>query len=115
MSRIERLIAALILPVVLSVFLPAQTFTTLVTLNDGIGSDPEGSLFQGVDGDLYGVVSEASGALYKVTPGGTFTDVFGFCCAAGFRPWVPIGASTGPIVVTIAGSTLRSKNFNVLP
>jgi uncharacterized repeat protein (TIGR03803 family) len=87
MSRFERLIAALILPVVLSVVLPAQTFTTLVTLNDGIGSDPEGSLFQGVDGDLYGVVSEASGALYKVSPGGTFTDVFGFCCAAGFRPW----------------------------
>jgi uncharacterized protein (TIGR03437 family) len=28
---------------------------------------------------------------------------------------VPSGASTGPIVVTVAGSTLRSKNFNVLP
>src|ERR1700683_1577378 len=60
--------------------LPAQTFTTLVNLNESLGSAwPDGGLVQGTDGNLYGVAfgnaTGEYGTIIKVTPAGEFTTI----------------------------------------
>ena len=66
----------------------AQTVTTLVEFNGGDGVGP-GSLTQGVDGNLYGTTSLATkywGTLFRMTPAGTLTAVYGFVCRVGQCP-----------------------------
>lgn len=75
----------------------AQTFTTLYNFCVGrcrYGTDPNESLVQGVDGNLYGTTylggSGGSGTVFKITPAGTLTRVRSFCrvggCADGEFP-----------------------------
>jgi uncharacterized repeat protein (TIGR03803 family) len=61
----------------------AQTFTTLVNLNESLGSTfPSGGLVQGRDGNLYGPAAGNSdldyGAIFRVTPTGEFTTIINF-------------------------------------
>jgi uncharacterized repeat protein (TIGR03803 family) len=49
------------------------TLTTLITLNEGIGADPEDGLTAGIDGDFFGTASEGGnfgvGTVFRLTPG----------------------------------------------
>jgi uncharacterized repeat protein (TIGR03803 family) len=81
---------------------PAQTLTTLYTFcsqgNCANGSNPEGALIQGTDGNLYGtaelggsrVCSYGCGTVFKITPSGMPTTLYTFCnqfpCADGAEP-----------------------------
>ena len=66
---------------------PAQTFTTLASLDGSNGSNPDGSLVQRTDGNIYGTTNEGtfrnSGSVFKITPGGTLTLVHYFCSRVG--------------------------------
>ena len=73
---------------------PAQTVTTLVDFDSGNGSQPEGSLIQGADGNFYGTTFKGGtndfGTVFKMTPGGTLATLYNFCpksgCADGSGP-----------------------------
>jgi uncharacterized repeat protein (TIGR03803 family) len=64
----------------------AQTFTTLFTFDDTNGRNPEGTLLQGLDGNLWGTTKEGGhtgcfngcGTVFKITPDGTLTTVHFF-------------------------------------
>jgi uncharacterized repeat protein (TIGR03803 family) len=65
---------------------PAQTFTTLVSLDGTNGSAPEGALIQGTDGNFYGTTvydgAHGDGTVFKMTPEGALTTVYSFCANA---------------------------------
>ena len=73
---------------------PAQTFTTLVNFDGYNGAEPAYmSLVQGLDGSLYGTSATggiAIGTVFKITPSGTLTELYGFCvyqnCTDGYGP-----------------------------
>jgi uncharacterized repeat protein (TIGR03803 family) len=75
---------------------PAQTFTTLHSFDGADGKVSQGSLIQGLDGNLYGTTSEGgandnTGTIYKITPQGTLTVLHSFCsktgCPGGAAPY----------------------------
>ncbi len=57
------------------------TFCTAANCTDG--ADPEGSLIQGTDGNLYGTTFDGgannSGSVYKLTTTGTLSTLYSFC------------------------------------
>jgi len=70
--------------------LPAQTFTTVVSFDVTNGANPQSSLIQATDGNFYGTVVAGGagqgcgsafgcGAVFKITPTGTLTDLYSFC------------------------------------
>jgi uncharacterized repeat protein (TIGR03803 family) len=72
----------------LSIALPAQTFTPVLSFNGIDGSHPLAGLIQGKDGNLYGTTlnggtslnpSSGGGTLFKVTPQGAITTLYRFC------------------------------------
>ena len=73
----------------------AQTFQTLASFNGTNGANPQtGSLVQGTDGNFYGTTGFGGayngGTVFKVTPEGTLTTLYGFCmqsnCTDGSEP-----------------------------
>ena len=72
----------------------AQTFTTLHTFEMTDGAYPYGALVQGLDGNFYGTTWEGAreicwggcGAIFKITPAGTFTTVHEFVGTDGSWP-----------------------------
>ncbi len=84
-----------------AIALHAQTLTTLVTFAGASGSNPQGSLVQGTDGNFYGTTVEGGntscdppngcGTVFKVTPSGVLTILYSFCaqtnCADGSSPY----------------------------
>ena len=74
----------------------AQTYSVLYSFSGGAdGASPSlGSLFQGADGNFYGTTSaggtHGSGTVFKITPSGKLTTIYGFCaqtgCADGKTP-----------------------------
>ena len=67
-----------------------QTFTTLHAFTFSDGANSSAGLVQGTDGNLYGTTSEggnsntrASGTVFKISPGGTFTLLYRFCSQSG--------------------------------
>jgi len=72
----------------------AQTFRIVLSFNGTNGSEPNGPLVQGFDGNLYGTTagggSQDKGTVFKVTPPGTLTTIYSFCsqtnCADGGFP-----------------------------
>ena len=67
--------------------LPAQTFTTLHNFNYTDGDDPQGSLVQATDGNLYGTTygggANGAGTVFKITESGTLTTLYSFCSQSG--------------------------------
>jgi uncharacterized repeat protein (TIGR03803 family) len=70
----------------------AQTYTTIASFDVTNGWMPSTPLVQGVDGNLYGTTPQGGtykwGNVFKVTPTGNITSLYGFClnCADGFQP-----------------------------
>lgn len=74
---------------------PAQTFTSLLSLDGTDGNAPYIGV-QGTDGNLYGTTTRGganklnAGTVFRVTPGGTLTSLYSFCgqhaCADGALP-----------------------------
>ena len=80
----------------------AQSFTVLANFNSNNGSQPEASLVQGPDGNLYGTTYYGGanaigdcqpvgcGTVFRVTPDGQLTTLYSFCarrnCADGYEP-----------------------------
>ena len=64
-----------------------QIFTTLHSLTDAEGSELEGRLIEGVDGNFYGTArmggSNGVGSIFKITPGGAFSVLYSFGSVAG--------------------------------
>jgi uncharacterized repeat protein (TIGR03803 family) len=62
---------------------PAQTFSTLSTLNSTTGEYPLTPLVQGFDGNLYGTASNygayGSGTVFQLTLSGDVTPLYSFC------------------------------------
>ncbi len=89
---------------------PAQTLTTLASFNGNNGAAPSAALVQGTDGNLYGTTqaggSEAEGAIFEITPGGTLKTLYSFCslsCFDGLTPYSGmIQASDGNFYGTAA-------------
>jgi uncharacterized repeat protein (TIGR03803 family) len=73
-------------------FTKIYSFCTVSGCPDG--SNPDGSLVQGTDGDLYGTTSHGGsnggGTIFKITPAGTLTTLYAFCslssCTDGLSP-----------------------------
>lgn len=75
-------------------------FTQLISFNGSNGDDPSYMyLVQGTDGQLYGTTTNGSSSLapgpgnvFKMTTGGTFTDLYTFCLLTGCTDGeVPVG------------------------
>jgi uncharacterized repeat protein (TIGR03803 family) len=64
-----------------------QIFTTLHSLTAAEGSELEGRLIEGVDGNFYGTArmggSNGVGSIFKITPGGAFSVLYSFGSVAG--------------------------------
>ena len=88
------MIRAALVSFMLAVCAHAQTFTTLARFNVMNGDYAAGSLVQATDGNYYGIVGYGGkndeGAVYRVTPSGTLTDIYSFCpahnCIDGSNP-----------------------------
>jgi uncharacterized repeat protein (TIGR03803 family) len=72
------------------------SLTTLHNFNGDDGSYPNGPLVQGSDGDFYGTTGgegtqDGPGTVFKITPSGTFTNLYTFCsaqnCVDGYQPF----------------------------
>ena len=70
-----------------AIILPAQTLTTLHSFDVTDGANPEGSLIQATDGNLYGTTpdggSNGYGTIFKISPGGALTTLHSFCSDSG--------------------------------
>jgi uncharacterized repeat protein (TIGR03803 family) len=95
--------------------LSAQTLTTLHTFcSQGSGGhcpdgdDPEASLVQATNGDLYGTTLEGGaynfGTVFKITPGGALTRLHSFCSQG--LPDCPDGASPSAALVLATNGDL---------
>jgi uncharacterized repeat protein (TIGR03803 family) len=83
------------------------SFTTLYNF-DGAGGDgenPDASLSQATDGNLYGTTqyggAYGGGLLFAMTPGGTLTNLYSFCqgsCLDGADPWGQLAQGTNGII-----------------
>jgi uncharacterized repeat protein (TIGR03803 family) len=67
-----------------AVALPAQTFTSLHSFDVTDGQNPYAGLVQGINGDGYGTTASGGprlGSVFKITPSGSLTTLYGFCTA----------------------------------
>jgi uncharacterized repeat protein (TIGR03803 family) len=70
-----------------SIALPAQTFTTLLSLDGADGDEPLAELVQATNGDLYGTTEFGgaynAGTVFQIAPSGTLTTLYSFCSQSG--------------------------------
>ena len=108
----------------------AQTYTTLYTWPEDTRNDTgvglAGIMTQGRDGNIYGTIgddnSTAAGSAFKMTPSGTFTQIYSFCslskCADGSQPWggLSLGMDGNLYGTTTGGGSLSSGTaFQLTP
>jgi uncharacterized repeat protein (TIGR03803 family) len=85
----KRAYAVLVFCAATAIAVPAQTFTTLHSFDGKHGQYPYAGLVQATDGDLYGtaqyggsnsscILFYGRGRVFKITLGGTFTELHGF-------------------------------------
>ncbi len=91
-----------------SMALSAETFITLFSFDHfSTGSAPVGPLVQGTDGNLYGAVQEGGasgdGNIFKITPSGEFSILYGFSGPDGAGPNPIILGSDGNFYGTTSG------------
>ena len=102
--------------------LPAQTFTTLHSFDAADGAPPFAGLIQATDGNLYGTTggngANGGGTVFKISPSGTLTTLYGFTncggsCTDGYSP-IPglVQATNGNFYGTtlLAGSSSRAPS-----
>lgn len=100
----KTLCPVILLCIVAAIPAQAQTFNTLASFDNYDGASPAQALVQGLDGNYYGTTysggntgyqggndcNSRCGVIYKITSGGTLTDVYKFCsqanCADGNGP-----------------------------
>ena len=78
----------------------AQKFTTLHSFHGTDGSEPQASLVQATDGNLYGTTfdggTNGDGTVFKISPSGALTTLHSFDGTDGQNPWAGvIQASNG--------------------
>jgi len=73
--------------------IPTYTESTLYTFTGDDGYDPWSGLIQATDGNFYGTTSQdgsgGAGTVFKLTPDGVFTTLYGFCSLDGCRDGGP--------------------------
>jgi hypothetical protein len=86
--------------IALVINLPAQTFTAIQNYPN---ASPTAGLIQGADGNFYSTLQGGEigfeGSVYKMTPTGTMTTIFGFCSDGCFDGQFPFG----PLVLATNG------------
>ncbi len=127
-SAITLLAAVVAIALLILAAMPAhaQQFTTLYPFcsqaNCADGSNPYtgGKLVEGTDGNFYGVTNQGGvagtyGTIYKITPSGSFTQLYAFCpsqannCPDGFNPSGVTQGADGLIYgVTFAGGRFNN-------
>jgi uncharacterized repeat protein (TIGR03803 family) len=84
-SALLTLAATMALPALGQTFATLHIFCANTACTDG--EIPEGTLVQGTDGAYYGTTSSGgsggSGTVFRITPGGALTTLYGFCAADG--------------------------------
>lgn len=101
----KKIHSVILLCVISSIALPAQTFKSLIRFSGKNGSRPQSPLVQGLDGDLYGTTDFGGpsdrGTVFRITPGGTRTLLANFCK----QPHCPDGAyPMGGLVLATDGN-----------
>jgi len=81
----RKVCAALLFCAAAAIAVSAQTFTTLVEFDGNNGASPDlMTLSQGIDGNLYGTTSTSYppyyGTIFRMTPAGSLTPLYGFLC-----------------------------------
>ncbi len=110
----------------------AQTLTTLATFTGPNGANPQSTLIQGIDGNLYGTTYNGGvnnnctdggcGTVFKVTTGGMLTTLYSFCpqkgCTDGANPYAGlVQASDGNFYGTTEGGGAHQSGtvFKITP
>lgn len=88
---LKKLFPCLALCAALAIACRSQTFTSLVSLDNSQGTNPQFlNLIQGADGDYYGTAtfggSGNQGTIFKITSGGSFTVLHSFTVSDGASP-----------------------------
>jgi uncharacterized repeat protein (TIGR03803 family) len=92
--------------------LPAQTYTVLHSFDSTDGREPEASLIQASDGNLYGTTvgggADNWDTVFKITPSGSLLTLYSFCaqgypCLDGYGPNGIIQATDGNFYGTTGG------------
>ena len=96
-------------------FTPSGTLTTLLNFDFSvIGSQPNGALVQGPDGNFYGTTLLPFGSAFKVTSSGVLTTLYTFCqlnhCTDGDSPHagLVLGSDGNYYGVTEGGGNSRT-------
>jgi uncharacterized repeat protein (TIGR03803 family) len=96
----KRAYAVPVLCAAMAICLPAQTFTSLHSFDGTDGASPVG-LVQATNGDLYGTTyyqgPNGGGTVFKITPSGSLTTLYGFCSESGctYTPAALVQATNG--------------------
>lgn len=103
--RVAKIVVLLLMCITAALGASAQTFTTLVNFDQSNGGGAR-SLFQGIDGNIYGIGGGGSnsGTAYFITPDGAMTTLYSFCskknCADGVGPTGMVQAANGNLFGT---------------
>jgi uncharacterized repeat protein (TIGR03803 family) len=110
-----------------AIALSAQTLTTLHNFGSSgtDGQDPVAGLIQGADGNFYGTTQSGDvypyGTVFKITPSGTTTTLYGFCsstgCTDGLYPLAGLAPFNGNFYGTTSGGGTNNLGtvFEITP